>query len=235
MKKCSLLCSLAVLLLAVGVTQARSQECQVSCHRSGTLMQLFQQRFCAALCDCDKSQIQKGVVAEKGAPLRKTVTVQKAIPVQRAACVQKSGCRRELSDIALDGEPCGFSRPHSVPDLLSRWNGTLPRLFPPLVAASPSKAGKGKEDVTIKDLPRSRKGCGCEPDLSTNPYEPIPMIEKPKIDNNPFQDDALQPSPLPGARTREARSLPRFLTDDPATQQPVVRHVSYYLLSAQAD
>lgn len=204
-------------------------------------MRSLQQRLCGALCDCDctsKSQIQKGAVAEKGEFLTKTLTVQKAIPVQKAPCVQKGGCRREVSDIVLDHEPCGCSRPRPVVDLLSRWNGALPRLFPPLVSASPSKAGKGKGDVATKDLPRSRKGCGCEPNLSTDLSEPIPMIEKPQIEKNPFQDDALQPAPLPGAPTREARVLPRPLNSDPAeptTQQPVVRHASYYLLSVEAD
>jgi hypothetical protein len=64
------------------------------------------------------------------------------------------------------------------------------------------------------------------------------MIEKPQIDDNPFRDDALQPAPLRSATTRQARVLPRPSTNDPAdstTQQPVVRHASYYLLSVEAD
>jgi hypothetical protein len=240
MKKCSLIHGLVVLMLAAGAAEAWSQECLVSCHRPGALMHLFQQRLCGALCGCDctsPTQIQKGSVCQKDAPLTKTVTFQKAIPVQKAPHVQKSGCRREVSDTTLDCEPCGFSRPR-LGDLFSRWNDAIPRLFPPLVPVSPCKEVKGKADVTIKDLPRSRKGCGCEPDLLTDLSEPIPMIEKPQIDKNPFQDDALQPAPLPGAPTREARNLPRLHINDPSdstSQQPVVRHASYYLLSVEVD
>jgi hypothetical protein len=214
MKKRSLICGLAVLFLAAGAAETWSQEGKVSSHRPATLMHLVQQRLCDALCNCDCD----------------------------CDCTSKSqmqkGCKREVSDIVLDCERCGFSRPRPVANLLSRWNGAVPRLFPPLVSASPNKAGKGKGDVTTKDLPHSRKGCGCVPDLPADLSEPIPMIEKPQIDRNPFQDDALQPAPLPGAPTREARILPRPSINDPTDStghQPVVRHASYYLLSVEAD
>lgn len=239
MKNRSLIFGLAALFLGVGAAETRSQDCRVPCQRPETLIDLFQQRLCGVVCDCDcapKSQIQKHAVAEKVAPVTKATTIQKALPVQKAPCVQKSGCRRELSDGILTCEPCGFSRPRPVAGLLSRWNGTLPRICPPVVSSSPSKAGKGV--VATKDRPRSHKGCGCEPDLPTDLSVPIPMIERPRIDNNPFRDDALQPAPLRGASIREARVLPRPSTNDPAdsaTQQPVVRHASYYLLSVETD
>ncbi len=239
MKNRSSIYGLAVLFLAVTAAETWSQECKVSCHRPATLIDLFQQRLCNALCDCDstsKSRIQRGVAAEKAAPVPKTMFVQEAIPVQKTPFAQKSGCQREVSDIVLDCEPCSISRPRPVASLLSRWKGSLPRVLCPLVSVSPSKGGKG--DGKAKDHPRPQLGCGCKPDLQTDYSQPIPMIEKPQIDNNPFQDDALQPAPLPGAPTRQARVLPRTLTDDPTDsthQQPVVRYASYYQLSVQAD
>jgi hypothetical protein len=225
----SLIYGLAVLFLLGSGAEIQAQDCYVPHRRTTSLIDLFQQRLCGVLCNCTSqspfdANIQKAVA-------QKAVPVQKPSMVQKPVAVQKSGCRREVGDMVVECRPCGSRHPYPVSNLLARRQGTRP----PLVSGTPCKGGKGED----KAKHVVKRGCGCEPDVSADFTSPIPMmIEKPQMLENPFQDDVLQPAPLPSAPLNEVRVLPRSIPRDASAEsgQPsLVRFAAYYDLPVQID
>jgi len=110
----------------------------------------------------------------------------------------------------------------------------LVRVFPRPAGCSLKGETKGesKGDHGGKSVVRSKKGCGCEMRIFDRDFSsPMPIIEKPLIEENPFRDDTLQPPPLPEEPAREARLLlPGITNRTAAVQEPSapVRAASYY-------
>ncbi len=228
-----LLISALVILFAAGTADSWSQESVKIAHRRESLIDLFQQRLCNILCDCH--QATKGHHADVKKAAVQKAPVQKG-PVQKGP-VQKGDCRREVGDLAVVCEPCSPVRTRPVVDLMTRWSGGLPQIFPRLGATSSSKGGKS--GVRGDPVQRSSKAYHCEVDSPAPPLLlPIPEIEKPQMETNPFQDDALQPAPAPRAAIREATDLSTPGRGHPmadSAHQPIIRQAMHYNLPVHLD
>jgi len=116
----------------------------------------------------------------------------------------------------------------------------LVRVFPRPAGCSLKGETKGesKGDHGGKSVVSSKKGCGCEMRIFDRDFSsPMPIIEKPLIEENPFRDDTLQPPPLPEEPAREARLLlPGITNRTAAVQEPSapVRAASYYFEPVRA-
>ncbi len=223
-----LLISALVILFVAGTADSWSQESVKTAHRRESLIDLFQHRLCGILCHCHPPT--KGHQADvKKAP------VQKA-PVQKGP-VQKGHCRREISDLAVVCEPCSPVRARPVVDLMTRWSRGLPQIFPRIGTPAPSKGGKS--GIRSDPVQRSSKACHCEVDSPAPPLLlPIPEIEKPQMETNPFQDDALQPAPSPHAGIREPTGVSTSGRGDPmadSAHQPIIRQAMHYNLPVHFD
>ena len=219
-----LLISALVVFFAASTADSWSQESVKTAHRRESLIDLFQQRLCDMLCDCHPPTKGHHAVVKKAA-------VQKA-PVQKGP-VQKDDCRREVSDLAVACGPRSPVRVLPAVDLTPRWSGGLPQLFPRLGASSSSKGGKS----AIRSVPvqRSSKACGCGADAPAPPLLPIPEIEKPQMNTNPFLDDAVQPAPFSRSSIQAAtNSAPPRQRDHAVSSahQPVVRLAAYHEVPA---
>jgi hypothetical protein len=218
-----------VMLFVAGTSDSWSQDSVKTAYRRESLIDLFQQRLCGILCDCHPpTKTAHHAGAKKSA-------------VQKSS-VQKGLCRREVSDMEVACELCSPARARPVADMMTRWTGTLPQIFPRL-AETPSSKG-GKSTVKGDAVQRSSKACHCQVDSpvqvdsTTPPLLPIPEIEKPQIDANPFQDDALQPAPSPRAGTRQATDLSTPGREDPmadSDHQPIIRQAVHYHLPVHLD
>ncbi len=212
-----------VILFAAGTADSWSQDSVKIAHRRKSLIDLFQQRLCDILCDCHQPTKGHHADVKKG-------------PVQKGS-VQKGDCRREVSDLAVVCEPCSPVRTRPAIDLMTRWSGGLPQIFPRLGETSSSKGGKS--GVRSDPVQRSSKAYHYEVDSPAPPLLlPIPEIEKPQMKINPFQDDALQPAPAPRAATREATDLSTPGRGDPmadSAHQPIIRQAMHYNLPVHLD
>ena len=133
-------------------------------------------------------------------------------------------------DIPCGCEPCGYCRTNTITDMVQRLDGALLRIFPVPVCSGSKKGSKG--DDKAEAFVRREKGCGCdgpiiEGDLPTT----VPEVPKPRFEGNPFQDDTLQPAPLPSAPSREARRLQQEPTNRTAASSETllpVRAASHF-------
>ncbi|TVS20463.1 MAG: hypothetical protein EA424_03800, partial [Planctomycetaceae bacterium] len=131
-----LLISALGILFVAATADSWSQESVKTAHRRESLIDLFQQRLCGILCDCYPPTKKACHVGVKKAPVQKGPVqkgpVQKA-PVQKGP-VQKGLCGRQVSDLAVACESCcpARARPRARPvvDLMPRWSGGLPEIFP---------------------------------------------------------------------------------------------------------
>lgn len=195
-------------------------------HRRESLIDLFQQRLCDILCDCHQPTKTAHHADIKKAPVQKA-PVQKA-PVQKGPA-QKGFCRREISDLALACEPCGPTPTRPAADLMTRCSGAFPQIFPRLGEVSSSKGGKS--GVKSGSIQRSSKACGCGVESPAPPLLPIPEIEKPQMNTNPFLDDALQPAPVSRSSIREATNSAPLRRGDhvvSSAHEPVVRLAAHH-------
>ncbi|TVS11820.1 MAG: hypothetical protein EA424_23330, partial [Planctomycetaceae bacterium] len=134
-------------------------------------------------------------------------------------------------------EPCSPARARPFVDLMSGWSRGLPQIFPRFGESSHSKGGKsgGRSDP----VQRSSKAYHCEVDSPAPPLLlPIPEIEKPQMETNPFQDDALQPAPSPRSAIREATDLStpgRVAPMADSAHQPIIRQAVHYNLPVHLD
>jgi len=169
-------------------------------------------------------------------------SVQKETCVPRPACVQRPTCEQKSStcqkgDFMAKGavascgcEPCGYCHSNPITDMVQRLDGALLRIFPTPVCSKSKDDGKG--DGKADGFVHHDKGCGCDGSIIEDDLPvTIPDVPKPQFDNNPFQDDTLQPAPLPSAPSREARLLRQESTNRTAdAREPLqpVRAASHY-------
>lgn len=206
-----------------------SQEHVKTGHRHESLIDLFQHRLCGFLCNGHRPTKGEHRADVKKAVAQKTPVQKKAVPKDPS---QKGHCRREVSDRQVACRPCGLIDARPLMDRVNRWSGSLVAPLTRSKHSTPVNGGK----LRARGEPVRRFGevCDGHPELPPRPLFPIPEVEKPHLEINPFLDDALPPSPEPGVGVREATDRVAPRRTDPmarSAHRPIVQQAVHYDLS----